>query len=277
MSQYSRTNFKGRYGVNTAGAPFEETFAATIGGLTWQEFANSIGDSLVFNDQVFQSDILYTESFDWIYLGSSIPAGWNIATSDGTVAYGASAYGLDSTEKAIGVSYGDTGTTGANGYSTYYKGAIPQSFLFGLGHQFSYRSRNALSALSTGAQRYTAYVGFGDEYASASEHANGVYFKYNDSISANWQCVTAKAGVRTTTDSGIPAAITFQMLEIRVNSAGTSVDFYIDGVKVVTTTTNIPTTVAFGLVRKIVKAVGVTPRSLYEDCYDFSISVPTGR
>lgn len=274
MSQYSNLNFKARYGVNTAGAPFEETFAKSLTGLILQQFGIDIADSFVTKDQLYQSEYLAYESWDWLYLGSSIPNGWNIATSDVSAAYGASAYGLDATEKAIGVSYGDTGTT-ATGWSVYYKGSIPQSFKFGIGHQISYRSRNALSALSTGAQRYTAYVGFGDDYGGV-EHADGIYFKYSDSISANWQCVTRKASTSTVTNSGVAASASFQVLEIRANSAGTSVDFYIDGTKVATNTTNIPTN-AVGLVRKIIKSVGTTARSLYEDLYDLNITVTTGR
>lgn len=47
MAQYSTEAFKAYYGVNSAGAPFEDTFAATISGVDMQQFSIDLADSFL--------------------------------------------------------------------------------------------------------------------------------------------------------------------------------------------------------------------------------------
>lgn len=104
------------------------------------------------------------------------------------------------------------------------------------------------TTLSNGTQRYQLAVGLIDNPA-AVDQADGIYFVYDEggvsagsAASANWQCVTSKGSARTWTTSSVAVSATnWVELEARVNAAGTSVDFVIDGVTVATHTTNIPT------------------------------------
>lgn len=104
------------------------------------------------------------------------------------------------------------------------------------------------TTLSTGTDRYQLFIGLIDNPAAANQ-ADAVYFLYDEggvstgsAASANWQCVTTKGSVRTfTTTSVAVSTTTWADLEIRLNAAGTSVDFLINGTVVATHTTNIPT------------------------------------
>lgn len=70
---------------------------------------------------------------------------------------------------------------------------------------------------------------------------DGYYFEIDFAQSANWRICTAKGGTRTKTNTSVAVAgATWYNLEIKVNSANSSVDFYINGANVGTITTNLP-------------------------------------
>lgn len=96
-----------------------------------------------------------------------------------------------------------------------------------------------LSAAPNATDDYLWRVGLNDGYSTAT---NGCYFTVDRTISAsNWVAVTAKAGTLTSTDTGIAfTGTTWRNMRISINSAATSVTFYIDGSLVATNTTNIP-------------------------------------
>ncbi len=97
-----------------------------------------------------------------------------------------------------------------------------------------------LATLSIASPRYILRCGFGD--TSAAAQANGVYFEYSDNVnSGQWQFITAKASVLTTSNSTIAANTSYHNFQITINAAGTSCAFFIDGVSLGTAiTTNIP-------------------------------------
>ena len=99
-----------------------------------------------------------------------------------------------------------------------------------------------LVALSTVGNRYTAYIGFGDDTFSANP-ANGIFFSYTDNVnSGNWVINCRAAGVTTAVNTTVAATTGFHTYGIIINSDATSVSFYIDGTVVGTAiTTNIPT------------------------------------
>jgi len=75
---------------------------------------------------------------------------------------------------------------------------------------------------------------------STGDPTDGIFFRASGI--GNWYAVTRAATVETTTDAGIAqSATTFRTFKFVTNSAGTSVEFYIDGVLKATHTTNIPT------------------------------------
>lgn len=84
------------------------------------------------------------------------------------------------------------------------------------------------------------YVGLNDTYTSA-EPTDGYYFEFDPATSANWRIVAANSSTRTkTTTSTAVSAATWYKLEFRVNSANTSVEYFINGSSVGTVTTNLP-------------------------------------
>jgi len=84
------------------------------------------------------------------------------------------------------------------------------------------------------------YIGLSTDKAGTAL-TDGVWFEYDEN-DTNWQCVNSIAGTETKTDSGVAiAAATKYDLKFFVNAAGTSIEFFVNGVSKATHTTNIPT------------------------------------
>lgn len=101
-----------------------------------------------------------------------------------------------------------------------------------------------IPTLFTVAQDGLVRIGIGNTLTATTadqDHVGGVYFEYDRSASVNWRLCTSSASTRTKTASAVVVANnTWLTLCFVVNSAGTSVDFYINKVLVGTNTTNIP-------------------------------------
>lgn len=121
-----------------------------------------------------------------------------------------------------------------------------------------------MPVLSVLAERFTVRVGFLS--LAGGDPTNGAYFRYADNVnSGNWQLVTRSGGVETAVNlSTAPVANTWYKLTVIVNAAATLVTFYIDGVSVGTSSTNIGTA-NIGGGMQIVKSLGTTSRLLYSD------------
>lgn len=100
-----------------------------------------------------------------------------------------------------------------------------------------------IAILSVANPRFFVRCGFGD--INGADQTNGVYFEYTDNVnSGNWQYKTANASTRTTSNSTIAADTSYHNFQININAAGTSCEFFIDGVSLgAAITTNIPTAV----------------------------------
>jgi hypothetical protein len=171
-----------------------------------------------------------------------------------------------------------TGTS-ATASVGFYRGIGSGSLELGAGETILEASV-LVKNLSDGTDRYEFYVQFGDGYVS-SDNNDGVYFKYSDNVnSGKWQLLCSSGGTTTTADSGITvAADTWYKLRAVINAAGTSVEFFIDGVSVGTITTNIPTGTS-NLVSPCVRALkklGTTNRLLYCDYITFQQLLTTPR
>lgn len=71
---------------------------------------------------------------------------------------------------------------------------------------------------------------------------NGVFFMASSANSGNWQCLCYDDSNVTTINTSVAATGgSWYALEFEVNAGGTSVEFFINGTSVGTTTTNIPT------------------------------------
>lgn len=99
--------------------------------------------------------------------------------------------------------------------------------------------------LATVADDYVFRAGLGT--TTNADHANGIYFEYSRADSVNWRCKTASQSTRTVLTTST-AVVTDVWLELKwvVNSAGDSVEFFIDDVSQGTITTNIPSVTGQG-------------------------------
>jgi hypothetical protein len=164
-----------------------------------------------------------------------------------------------------GVAQSTTGTTSTGRACNSY--LEPVTIQFGT---FAWRSLGEFQIrnLSDGTETYTATIGFQDTFTSGVS-ADGAYFRYTHSVNGGrYECVTVSNSVSTVTDSGVTAIVNVWVsYEIRVNAAGTSVEFYLNGSLVQTHTTNIPTGSArrTGHGHNIIKSLGATARLLLTD------------
>ena len=100
-----------------------------------------------------------------------------------------------------------------------------------------------------------------------------ITFEYHfDQNGGRWQALTEDGIGETSVDTGVTVVVsTYYLLEFEVNAAGTSVEYFIDGVSVATITTNIPTGLAFEhfISEHILKLAGSLNRASYVDAYYF--------
>jgi hypothetical protein len=200
----------------------------------------------------------------WEFLESTVAlAGWT-ATNSGTGAAAATVTtGIDSTENCAGVAQMSTGTTATGRSSIVLDSA---NLLLGI-FDTRCRFRLQVDTLSTVTETFTAYVGLID-VPGAGDNTDGAYFRYtNVGATPNWVCVTRSNSTETATTTSTAAVTTFEIFEVRVNQAGTSATFYINGALVATHTTNIPTAANrfTGVGAKIEKSLGVTARQIRVD------------
>ncbi len=122
--------------------------------------------------------------------------------------------------------------------------------------------------LSTAVQRYVSRAGAGSITLPNTINF-GVFFEYQDDENGGrWQAVTQDGIGQTTVDTGVTVGVfTWYKLEYEVNAAGTSVEFFIDGVSVATITTNIPAGITYDLFlsNHLMKLVGLGNRSWFVD------------
>jgi hypothetical protein len=146
--------------------------------------------------------------------------------------------------KHVGVARCQYGSGLPSHASLVLSGTLAQNAVFGNGVA-DYRTLIRIPTLATVAEDYVIRIGYGT--STNADHADGIYFEYNRSVSANWLLKTASASSRTVVTSSIPVvAGSWITLSWICNSAGTSVSFYINGTLAGTITTNIPTVTGRG-------------------------------
>jgi len=99
-----------------------------------------------------------------------------------------------------------------------------------------------INTLSTGTNTYTLNLGLADAFgAAAADQSNGLYFVYSNGInSGNWQIKSALAAARTTTNTGVAVTTGWHKADVVVNAAGTSAEFFMDGVSLGTIAATMP-------------------------------------
>jgi hypothetical protein len=305
MSQLNGTSFQNLYG--TTGVTFPDNTSGEISESDVRTFGQDIKDSFLnISDHLIDEDSFATNSATRVpsqqstkaYVDSQVLTLSNVDTgsmvflSDFYVAetrltFGqfnaggglgsttsAESFGVNGTENCLGVVSVGTSTSTAGGGVIYGNvGAIT----FGNGFAFVLKWRCALETLSDGTDTYTASVGFHD-LVTSGDAVDGAYFRYTHGTnSGKWEAVTRASSAETAADTGVTADVTtYHIFEVRINSAGTSATFYIDGVLTNTIATNIPTsTTTFAI--KIEKTAGSTARKFYADYVQLTASRATAR
>lgn len=107
---------------------------------------------------------------------------------------------------------------------------------------FTYEASIKLDTLSVTNQVYVARVGIGNPVANSTEPTNGIYLAYTNTVnSGNWVGITRNASTSTSVNSSVAGSTNWIKLKFVANAAATSVEFFIDGVSIGTSATNIPT------------------------------------
>ena len=128
----------------------------------------------------------------------------------------------------------------------------------------------AAAVLSDAANRYVLRAGW-SSMLLPNTIIQGITFEYQDDQNGGrWQCIAEDGVAETSVDTGVlVVASAWYFLEIVVNAAGTSVEFFIDKVSVGIITTNLPTGVGRDhfINIHIMKLTGVGNRAPYIDAY----------
>jgi hypothetical protein len=195
-------------------------------------------------------------------------------TSSGT---GSSALPTLGTALRPGIHRLSTGTTNT-GYAGVANSGYLTDFLFGAGI-YTLEADIYITTLSDGTETYTLRFGFGDALSIAP--VDGAYFRYTDTgTTPNWYRNTVSNTTLTSTDTGVAVvAGAWIRLKAVVNAAGTSVEYFINGISVGTNTTNIPTGTGreTGAIYSIVKSAGTTARTTDIDWAWIHVELSTSR
>lgn len=118
------------------------------------------------------------------------------------------------------------------------------------------------ASLSDASNDYTLRIGLNNSTGGAGA-TDGAYFNYNHGLaSGQWDCHTTNAGNTSATSSGITvAAATTYVLEV-VYRPALAVEFYIDGVRVASSGTFVPSADDMKVLAEIQKSVGTTSREM---------------
>lgn len=157
--------------------------------------------------------------------------------------------GINSTEKANGVVYLNLGTAAVTRAHLGFGTNGVASFSFG-SHEMIWGSRTNIATLSDATNTFTAYNGFMESVTAAP--AQGAFFRYTHSVNGGrWEYCIANGSI-TAADTGVaPSAGVYQVFEIKANTAGTTISYYIDGALVGTVTVGIPTAGIFPAINLI--------------------------
>jgi hypothetical protein len=193
------------------------------------------------------------------------------------VGTGAAVTNLAVTETGVfGVWQLDTGTT--SGGSAGLRAGNLNSFSLGQGVTIL-ELKMKLPTLSTALEEYVLRIGLGD--SSSSSTTDGVIFKYDRTVSANWAIQCKSNTVFTDGVSATPVTTGWVRLKIVVNAAGTEARFYVNGTEVSASplTTNIPIGTArqLSIITSINKSVGTTSRYCWTDYFALDIKLSSPR
>lgn len=217
--------------------------------------------------------IYYFEEFMGNQAGSVSTSYGQVITQVG--GSGATARSVATTNKTNqqGIIQHSTGTT-TTGIAGYTYGS---ALYIGSG-SISLETYATVETLSNATERFQTIFGYyvGSNYSTTAnaiffsyDEAGTMFFEFGAAATPNWKCYTRGAGVTTRTNTSIAVvAGTWYKLRIDINSAGNSVNFYINDTLVATHGSNIPTSLtAMPIQSLIVKTAGTTARTMLTDYF----------
>jgi hypothetical protein len=167
-------------------------------------------------------------------------------------------------EGRLGLAIMSTGTT-TSGAARFHTNQYDQ-LIFGT-KPARFEAMIQIPTLSDATNRFIVRCGFSDNFSSVGTDA--ALIDYVDNVNGGrWNLWTASNGSTSSADSGVTvAAGTWYRLEAEVNRAGTLVTYFINGSRVGSISTNIPTGTSrgTGFMIYILKSAGTTSRTLYCD------------
>ena len=187
----------------------------------------------------------------WTGTANSGTNGMNSSSGSGTI---------------MGIYRGDTSTSSTSAPTLSLGNGV--SMVLGLA-ETTYEMKFHVASLSTVGEEFIIRVGLHNSTTSAAP-VNGVFFEYDRLSSVNWRLRALQNSVGTVTTSATAvAAAAWMVLKCVINSAGTSAEFFVDGVSLGTVTSNIPTTITYTVAPtlQIIKSAGTTSRVYYIDWF----------
>jgi hypothetical protein len=177
-----------------------------------------------------------------------------------------------------------TGTSAANGMSEMDfenpSGSLAANMAVGAG-VFTLTWYFNIPTLSTAGQRYSILMGLTGTNNTTTP-ADGIYLTYSDNAnSGDWVMHTSKSSTATNTNSSVTVATGWQVVQMVVNAAATSVSFRAGTTlanlsSLGSITTHIPTAVVSPNCF-ILNSVGTAGSSLYVDLVTVNIALTTAR
>lgn len=257
-------------GSNLSGTNTGDVTTAANSGLSLSSQAISVDAFALLNSVLGISKYLWVKD-DWLHHSS----GDLLWTAQQSGSGAGTTHITTGSAQHPGIVRLSTGTT-TTGFCGQYTLSGNSSIILGAG-KTHLQAVLTLSAASDGTDTYYSNVGLFD--ATTPNPNNGIYFRYTHSEnSGKWQGFCANGGSRTSVDLGItPAGGTWTRFGWELNSAGTSVQFYVDGVATGSAiTTNIPTGALIPR-HYIIKTAGTTNRDLDIDAWQLVQEFSTPR
>jgi hypothetical protein len=187
------------------------------------------------------------------------------AQSSGGTGSGVSFFNVGSYDEGrIGIAFMQTGTT-TTGTARFHTNQYDQ-IIFGT-KPARFQAMIQIPTLSDATNRFIVRCGFSDNFSSVGTDA--ALIDYVDNVNGGrWNLWTASNGSTSSADSGVTvSANTWYRLEAEVNRTGTLVTYFINGSRVGSISTNIPTGTSqgTGFMIYILKSAGTTSRNLNVD------------
>jgi hypothetical protein len=144
--------------------------------------------------------------------------------------------------------------------------SVTYPFLLG-GGTWIFETLVNFETLSTAANEYVATFGLIDG-RNNDAISEGVYFEYDRTNSVNFIGVTESGGTRTEVDSSVAVAVAdtdWFTLRFEINADASSVEFFVDGTSIGTSTTNITSSDLQLLIRGLKSASTQNTNAFYTD------------